>query len=113
MWRNVYALAPKLMRNRMRYGRYLDVLMAHSPPAGIHDKPDLPHQGFTSFLAFMRWFKPGYLLHGHIHIYRHDEVTRTRYGATEVINIYPYKLLEIEPGPPETALAPEKLEPRA
>lgn len=112
MWRNVYALAPKLMRNRMRYGRYLDVLMTHSPPAGIHDKPDLPHQGFTSFLAFMRWFKPGYLLHGHVHIYRHDDVTRTRYGATEVINIYPYKLLEIEPGPPETALAPQNLEPR-
>ncbi len=58
MWRNVYGLAPALMRNRMRTGRYLDVLMAHSPPAGIHDKPDLPHQGFTSFLALMRWFKP-------------------------------------------------------
>ena len=68
MWQNVYALAPKLMANRMRYGRYLDVLMTHSPPAGIHDKADLPHQGFTSFLAFMRWFKPHYLLHGHIHM---------------------------------------------
>lgn len=109
MWRNVYSLAPKLMRNRMRYGRYLDVLVTHSPPAGIHDKPDLPHQGFTSFLTFMRWFKPRYLLHGHIHIYRRDEVTLSRYGDTEVVNVYPYRLMDLEPGPMEPAglTAPE------
>lgn len=57
MWGNVYHLAPKLLINRIRYGRYLDVLVAHSPPWGIHDQDDLPHQGFKSFLTFMRWFK--------------------------------------------------------
>lgn len=98
MWRNVYRLAPQLLLNRLRFGRYLDVLVAHSPPRGIHDKPDLPHQGFTSFLAFMRWFKPRYLLHGHIHLYGRTEATQTRYGETEVINVYPYRILEIEPG---------------
>lgn len=104
MWHNVYALAPRLMRNRIRYGRYLDVLMAHSPPHGIHDKPDLPHQGFTSFLAFMRWFKPRYLLHGHVHIYNRNEITESRYCDTEVINVYPYRILDLQPGQSAPAL---------
>jgi Icc-related predicted phosphoesterase len=97
MWNNVMRLVPSLMANRTRYGRFLDVLVAHSPPYGIHDQPDLPHTGFRSFLKFMRWFKPSYLLHGHIHLYRHDEVTRTQYEDTEVINVYPYQILDLEP----------------
>jgi predicted phosphodiesterase len=96
MWWNLYRLAPRLLLNRMLHGRYLDVLVAHSPPFGIHDKTDLPHTGFRSFLALMRWFKPRYLLHGHIHIYRHDEITRTRYLNTEIINVYPWRVLNIE-----------------
>ena len=97
MMSNVMRLVPKLAMNRLRYGRWLDVLVAHSPPLGIHDKPDLPHTGFRSFLKFMHWFKPRYLLHGHIHIYRNNEVTRTVYDSTEVINVYPYKIMNLEP----------------
>jgi Icc-related predicted phosphoesterase len=97
MWLNIRHLAPKLLYNRLRYGRWLDVLVTHSPPLGIHDKSDLAHTGFRSFLPFMRWFKPRYLLHGHIHLYRHNEVTETRYHHTEIINIYPYRVLDLEP----------------
>jgi Icc-related predicted phosphoesterase len=97
MWGNIAALIPGLLYNRLRYGRWLDVLVAHSPPFGIHDKPDRAHQGFQSFLTFMRWFKPRYLLHGHIHLYRQNEVTKTHYCATDVINIYPFRILDLEP----------------
>lgn len=90
-------LLPQLLRNRIRYGRYLDVLLAHSPPFGIHDKPDLPHTGFKIFRSFMDWFKPRYFLHGHIHIYRHNTQRITQYGETNVINVYPYYVLEIDP----------------
>lgn len=96
MWANVARMIPRFMINRLLYGRWLDVLVAHSPPRGIHDQEDLPHQGFKSFLAFMRWFKPRYLLHGHIHIYRRNTITQTRYFDTEVINVYPYKILELQ-----------------
>ena len=113
MWMNILQLMPRLLWNRIRHGRWLDVLVTHSPPLGIHDKSDLPHTGFSSFLAFMRWFKPHYLLHGHIHIYRHDEITHSRYGATDIINVYPYKVLDITPGQPETTLVRENLEPLA
>ena len=95
---NILRLVPQLARNRLRYGRWLDVLVAHSPPRGIHDQPDRAHQGFESFLTFMRWFKPRYLLHGHIHLYRQDVVTETLYEQTKVINVYPFRILELEPG---------------
>jgi Icc-related predicted phosphoesterase len=94
---NILKLLPRLAYNRLRHGRWLDVLVAHSPPYGIHDKPDRAHTGFRSFLFFMRYFQPRYLLHGHIHLYRNNEATRTQYQATEVINVYPYRILDLEP----------------
>jgi Icc-related predicted phosphoesterase len=96
MRRIVAGMVPRLLWNRRRFGRALDILVTHSPPFGIHDRPDLPHTGFKVFLSFIRLFKPRYHVHGHIHVYRQDEVTCTRYEETEVINVYPYKLLEID-----------------
>ena len=43
----------------------------------------------------MRQFKPRYLLHGHRHVYNPLEITETEYEQTTVINVYPYKMLEI------------------
>jgi uncharacterized protein len=92
---NILKLLPGLAYNRLRHGRWLDVLVAHSPPFGIHDKPDRAHTGFRSFLQFMHYFKPRYLLHGHIHLYRNNEPTRTKYKETEVINVYPFRILDL------------------
>jgi uncharacterized protein len=95
MWRKALRLAPQLLWNRAVHGRALDILVAHSPPAGIHDGPDRAHQGFDAFLWLMRTFKPRYLLHGHKHVYRHDEVTETQYRETTVINVYPWRIIEL------------------
>ena len=51
--------------------------------------------GFKSFLWLMERFRPRYLLHGHRHVYNPLEVTETQYEGTTVINVYPYKVLEI------------------
>ena len=96
MWGNIARMIPGLLHNRLRYGRWLDVLVCHSPPMGIHDETDRAHTGFRSFLAFMHYFRPRYLLHGHIHIYRNDAITWTRYEETDVVNVYPYRILEID-----------------
>jgi Icc-related predicted phosphoesterase len=95
MRRVVAQLVPRLLWNRQRLGRALDVLVTHSPPFGIHDRDDLPHTGFKVFLSFLRLFRPRYHLHGHIHIYRQDEVRETQYEETTVMNVYPYKVMEI------------------
>jgi Icc-related predicted phosphoesterase len=88
-------LVPRLLLNRIRYGRFLDVLITHAPPRGIHDGDDLPHRGFVAFRQLMDLFHPRFLLHGHKHVYR-PEHTRTQYGATTVINVYPYKLIDTD-----------------
>jgi len=91
----VAQMTPRLLWNRQRFGRALDVLVTHSPPYGIHDRPDLPHTGFKVFLSFLRMFKPRYLLHGHVHVYRQDEVVNTHYGETTILNVYPYRVIDI------------------
>lgn len=91
----VAQMVPRLLWNRQRFGRALDILVTHSPPYGIHDRPDLPHTGFKVFLSFLRMFKPRYLLHGHVHVYRQDEVVSTCYEETTILNVYPYKVIDI------------------
>jgi Icc-related predicted phosphoesterase len=92
-------LLPHLLWNRLRYGRFADIFVTHSPPFGIHDRPDLPHTGFKFFLTFMRLFKPRYLLHGHVHIYRQDDARLTQFDQTAVLNVYPYCVFDYTPLP--------------
>lgn len=96
---NIGRLLPRLLRNRVKFGRYLDILVAHSPPFGIHDQPDLPHTGFKIFLSFLEWFKPRFLLHGHIHIYRNNTIRISKYDETTIINVYPYFVLDLKNPP--------------
>ena len=90
------ALLPGLARNRLARGRWLDVLIAHSPPQGVHDMPTRAHTGFRAFLGLMRTFRPRYLVHGHRHKNYAAGPTETLCGATMVINVHPYRVLEIE-----------------
>ncbi len=92
----IFRLLPRLLWNRLVHGRWLDILLTHAPPRGIHDKSDLCHTGFKAFLLFMRWFKPKYLIHGHIHLYELNDVRRTFYKKTEVINCYDHFVLEYD-----------------
>lgn len=95
MWMHVIGLLPYLIYNKLRHGRYLDVLATHAPPRDIHDKPDLTHQGIDAFLWIIRVFQPAYHIHGHIHVYRPDEVTLSKVGRTQVINTYGYRTIEL------------------
>lgn len=94
MTRRALQLTPALLVNRARWGRFLDVLLTHAPPHGIHAGQDRAHHGFAVFLQLMERFRPQYLLHGHSHVYRNDLPTATRYCATQVINVYPYRVIE-------------------
>lgn len=88
-------LVPGLLRNKMSTGRYLDVLVTHAPPRGIHDGTDIAHIGFASLLSFIERYKPMLMLHGHTHRYDPMLPTRTKYGPTEIINAYGHVLLEL------------------
>jgi uncharacterized protein len=94
MKQKVFSIIPKLMLNSIKFNRYIDVLITHAPPYGIHDQTDLPHRGFKTFLSFMKLFKPVYLIHGHAMLKKGKALTQ--YHLTTVINTNHYKLLEIE-----------------
>jgi len=96
MGMRIAAMVPRLVFNRLRYGRWLDILVTHAPARGIGDKDDVCHTGFNVFLWFMRHFKPRFLLHGHVHLLDMNEPRTARYGGTEIINVYGSYVLERE-----------------
>lgn len=111
MWTMVWALAPRLLWNKLRYGRFVDIFVTHAAPWKIHDKDDRAHRGVKAFRWVIDVFKPAYLLHGHIHVYRQDTVTETVVRQTRVINVFGYREIEIDPvtgGAVAPSAAPEK-----
>lgn len=96
MYLRAARLLPQLLANRLRYGRALDILITHSPPFGIHDENTRAHQGLKAINWLLRWAKPRYHLHGHTHIYRRNLIiSETQTNSTRVINVYPYKIIEV------------------
>ncbi len=96
-------MAPRLHLNRLRYGRALDLLVTHAPPRDINDREDPAHRGYETLRGFLERWRPPYHLHGHIHLYDRSAPYRQQFAGTEVINVFPYRELEIEP-----ALAPSR-----
>jgi Icc-related predicted phosphoesterase len=90
----IISLIPRLIYNKLRYKRYVDILLTHAPPRGIGDKEDVCHRGFSSFLWFIKWFKPKYLLHGHIHLIDLNTERIHQYNGCKVINVYSSYVLE-------------------
>ena len=94
MFFSLIKMIPRLLYNKLRYGRYVDIFLTHSPPLGIHDKEDRCHRGFACFLWFLRKFKPAYMVHGHIHLYDLQEKRVTQWNSTTVINEYSHYVIE-------------------
>ncbi|WP_020613916.1 metallophosphoesterase [Sediminispirochaeta bajacaliforniensis] len=92
----ILKLLPGLLVNRIFRGRWLDILLTHAPPAGIHDREDQCHRGFKVFLLFMKLFKPAYLVHGHVHLYDLNATRKSTYRKTTVVNAYEHIVIEVE-----------------
>lgn len=90
------SLLPGMLANRLARGRCLDILVAHSPPLGIHDGKDNAHTGFAAFRHLMRFCGPRYLLHGHQHRTYGPGPSETRFLQTLVVNVHPYRVLELD-----------------
>jgi len=93
MYLEIFKIIPRLLWNRITYGRYVDILLTHAPPRGIHDKKDKCHLGFKAYLWFMKVFKPKYLVHGHIHLYDLADVRSTKWKDTTIINAYSHYVI--------------------
>jgi uncharacterized protein len=72
-----------------------DVLLTHSPPAGVNDDPDDPvHRGPDALRAWVERNRPAWLLHGHTYPdpNRHTE----RLGGTRVVHVRGALPLELD-----------------
>ncbi len=92
----VRRLTRRTRHRRWRDGRSVDIFVAHSPPLDCGDGDDGPHRGFSAFHQLIEQLEPKLMLHGHIHPYGKPRPDRT-IGNTRIVNVVPYRLLEIEP----------------
>ncbi|MDC7226708.1 MAG: metallophosphoesterase [Spirochaetales bacterium] len=95
MFIRILKIIPKLLFNKLFRGRYIDILITHAPPRHINDLDDRCHRGFRVFRWFIRRFKPAYMLHGHIHLYKNTTERFAEYKGVPVINTYKHHILEL------------------
>jgi len=70
-----------------------DVLIAHSPPRGIHDEDDdRAHEGFDALAQYLERHAPRLMLHGHT---PPPPRGTTRVGATTVVHVVGARLLTL------------------
>jgi len=93
----VARMGPRIALSRMRQGHGIDIFVTHSPARNIHDGEDFPHRGFDGLLNFMKWYRPRYMLHGHVHTWDRRKTVKTQYEDTCIMNINPITVLEIDP----------------
>jgi Icc-related predicted phosphoesterase len=95
MRRRVRRLRRRVAWKRLRDGRGVDVVIAHSPPRGLGDGEDRPHEGFDAFHDLIARLQPKLFLHGHIHPYGIAKPDR-RVNGTRIVNVVPYKVIDLD-----------------
>ena len=91
-----FRMLPRLLLNKLNYGRSLDILITHSPPFGIHDEETLSHQGLKAINWLLRVAQPRYHFHGHTHFQRGNlSPFESIRDLTKIVNVFPYKIIEV------------------
>lgn len=95
MYAKIIRLIPRLIINKLRFGRFIDILLTHAPPRGVNDLNDPCHRGFRAFVWFIKIFRPRYLVHGHVHLYDANAKRVAECMGAEVVNVYSRYLLRL------------------
>lgn len=90
-------MTPRLLYNRRRYGRAVDILLTHAPPKGPHEGADYPHRGIGAFNRFAETWKPKVHVHGHVHL---NGANAPREYVTDagvrVVNAFGFTLIDVD-----------------
>jgi hypothetical protein len=73
---------------------YVDVMLAHSPPKGIHDEDDPAHQGLQALRDYVERVQPKYFLHGHTYVSTGTQ--EDMLGTTKVVHVYADQILNLD-----------------
>ncbi|MBQ7277677.1 MAG: metallophosphoesterase [Clostridia bacterium] len=86
-----------------------DILVTHAPAKDLGDQEDRPHRGYACFLPLLDKYKPGWFLHGHVHLRNAPGYPRQRqYKDTTVINAWERCTIEV-PDRPYTEKYPHQV----
>ncbi len=89
------------LRFQLFRAKGVDIVVTHAPAQGYGDGEDYAHRGFACLLPLLDKYKPGYLVHGHVHVNYGADIPRVLHReGTTIINAYERYVLEI-PSPPE------------
>jgi uncharacterized protein len=91
-WRALRLEARARLRPGFRSG--VDLILTHAPPLGLGDGDDPAHRGFAALHRLIEQLRPRVLVHGHVHPV-HRRAPDRMVGTTLVVNVIPYRLLEI------------------
>lgn len=75
---------------------YVDVVLAHSPPRGLHDEDDPAHKGLEALRDYVIRQKPKYYLHGHTYVSTGTQADIL--NDTTVIHVYADQVLDLPLG---------------
>lgn len=79
----------------LKHKKGIDILLTHSPAAGICDGLDHAHKGFDVFNTLIEKYRPKYFVHGHIHKnYQSNFVREQKLGETIIVNGYERFIIE-------------------
>ncbi len=74
----------------------VDIILAHSPAAGLGDMPDPAHRGFECFLGLIDRWQPRYFIHSHVHMNYSRNISRElKRDNTAIINAYERYEIEV------------------
>lgn len=94
MFFHLLALVPRLLLNKILYGRFIDIFLTHATPYHVHDHDAPCHVGFKCFNKFIKIFKPEIMVHGHIHLYDNREERVSKYEQTTIINAFAHYVFD-------------------
>ena len=77
-------MIPRMAISEIKYKRYVDTLITHAPPFGIHDERTLSQRGFKEFLKFIRGYRPAYIIHGFTAPDAENERATSHYLSTSI-----------------------------
>ena len=93
----VNLMTPRLLWNRYRHGRAVDILLTHAPPKGPHEGKDYPHRGVPAFNRFAERWRPKLHVHGHVHLNGINEPREyVSESGVRVVNAYEFTMIEVD-----------------
>lgn len=87
----------RLQHRKLRFGKGIDIFVAHAPALGLNDGDDMPHRGFDVFNELIEKYQPMLFLHGHVHATYGGRYKReATFNDTRVVNAYEKYIIEID-----------------